>query len=298
VPTRLQELLSPWLHDLWSAWARRRYRGDFQRVTAFCLFVGYPRSGHSIVGALLNAHRDAVIAHEANAAQRILDGCRRDELYAAILARAYWFNLRGNVGVYPYQVPNQWQGRFASLRVIGDKRGGLVSRSLEAHPDFLERMRTLVGVPLRLVHVVRHPLDNISAISIGNQLSLEESIEFYFRHCRATARLGVLCDPDEVFTLHHEEMIAAPAKSLSDLCAFLGLEPYPGYLEDCGRVIFRAPMLTRRKVAWTASLVRRVEEQARPCAFLDAYGYEIPDRRTAAERRVDTQRFSATTATK
>src|SRR6202008_4245050 len=85
------------LHQgLWSAWARRRYRHEFERVERFCLFVGYPRSGHSIVGAMLNAHRDAVIAHELVAAPLILNDCTREELYSRILARAHWFNLRGN----------------------------------------------------------------------------------------------------------------------------------------------------------------------------------------------------------
>ena len=99
------------LHQrVYSAWAQRRYRADFARVQRFCLFVGYPRSGHSLVGALLNAHRHAVIAHELNAPPLILAGCTRDALYARILARAYWFNLRRNTSNHSYQVPHQWQG--------------------------------------------------------------------------------------------------------------------------------------------------------------------------------------------
>ena len=64
--------------DVWSAWARRRYRQEFAAVERFLLFVGYPRSGHSIVGALLNAHRDAVVSHELDAAPLIAGGCSRE----------------------------------------------------------------------------------------------------------------------------------------------------------------------------------------------------------------------------
>ena len=71
------------LLDGMSAYARRRYRDDFDRVERFCLFVGYPRSGHSIVGAVLNAHRDAVISHELDAPPLVLGGCTRDDLYCA-----------------------------------------------------------------------------------------------------------------------------------------------------------------------------------------------------------------------
>ena len=33
-------------------------------VEKFVFFVGYPRSGHSIIGSVMDAHPDIVIAHE------------------------------------------------------------------------------------------------------------------------------------------------------------------------------------------------------------------------------------------
>jgi hypothetical protein len=275
--SRVKDAIYRLHQDVWSAWACRRYRADFDRVAAFCLFVGYPRSGHSVIGAMLNAHRDAVIAHELNASPLILNGCMRAELYSRILARAYWFNLRGNTSNYRYQVPGQWQGRFATLRVIGDKRGGAVTRCLAAHPDFLQRVRALVGVPLRLIHVVRNPFDNIGAISIAERLSLTESADYYFSHCKTTSLLPGLCDSSELITVHHETMLREPSSVLTDLCAFLGLERYPGYLEDCCRIVFGAPTYTRRKVAWTAALVQEVQERARSYPFLAEYEFEIRD---------------------
>lgn len=281
----LQDAIYQLHHSIWSAWARRRYKGAFDGIARFCLFVGYPRSGHSLIGALLNAHRNAVISHELDAREIILNGCTRDDLYSRIIARASWFNLLGNRGIYPYQVPNQWQGRFAALRVIGDKRGGAVTRGIATHPDFLARVRALVGVPLRLIHVVRNPFDNISAISIWNDLSLAESIDFYFFHCRTTATLGDVCDPSEVITVHHEEMIRDPRAVLSALCAFLGLELYPGYLDDCCSLVFVRPTYTRRKVQWSMALVRDVERRARAYRFLDAYAFAIPDEPRPSDRQ-------------
>jgi len=37
---------------------------DFSKLRNFVLFVGYPRSGHSLVGSLIDAHPHAIIAHE------------------------------------------------------------------------------------------------------------------------------------------------------------------------------------------------------------------------------------------
>ena len=41
-----------------------KYAGLLDEVKAFCLFIGYPRSGHSLIGALLDAHESVAMAHE------------------------------------------------------------------------------------------------------------------------------------------------------------------------------------------------------------------------------------------
>ena len=212
--------------------------------------------------------------HELNAPPLIQGGCTRNSLYAQILARAAWFNLRGNTSNYRYQVPGQWQGRFESLRVIGDKRGGAVTRSIEADPRLLDTVRSLVGVPLKLIHAVRNPFDNIAAISIWHRMSLPESVEYYFRHCDTTSRLPELTAPEEVFEVRHEQFVHEPDDALRRLCAFVSLYADPGYLEACSSVVFDSPTRTRRKVEWSAPLLARVEARIQAVPFLGGYGLE------------------------
>jgi hypothetical protein len=281
------------LQTLWSIWARRRYRSEFDRVRNFCLFIGYPRSGHSLVGAMLNAHRHAVISHELDASQLILGGCSRNELYARILARAAWFNLRGNRSNYRYQIPNRWQGRFESLRVIGDKRVGTAALSVAENLDLLDRLRALIGVPLRLVHVVRNPYDNIAAIARWHRLTLDESIAFYFSHFQTTGNLAVLSDPAHVHTIYHEDLVRAPEATLANLCTFLGLTHDAQYLAECSSVVFARPTQPRRRSEWSAAQLADVERRARPFEFLVRYhfegGNEAP--RTPSERSTAPLRF-------
>jgi hypothetical protein len=257
-----------------SAWIRRRFARDIAGVQHFLLFVGYPRSGHSLLGAMLNAHPDVVVSHELIANELIEQGCSREELYSRILARAYWFNMRGNQANYSYRIPGSWQGKFRRLRVIGDKRGGAISRHIRAHPDFLNRVRDLVGVPLRLVHAVRNPFDNISAISISDLRPLEESMRWYFKHCDTTTRLESLSDEEERTTVYHEDMFVAPEEQITRLCRFLAMEPDAAWLKECCRVIFPAPTHTRRKVKWTPQLVREVQERIRDIPFLAHYRFD------------------------
>ena len=269
-----QELVYEKLQTFWSAWAHRRYRKEFDGVRNFCLFIGYPRSGHSLVGAMLNAHRHAVISHELDASQLILAGCSRNDMYARILARAAWFNLRGNRSNYRYQIPNRWQGRFESLRVIGDKRGGTAALSVAANPDLLDRLRALIGVPLRLVHVVRNPYDNIAAIARWHRLTLDESIAFYFSHFQTTGNLDALSDPAHVHTIYHEELVRAPEVTLANLCTFLGLTHDAQYLAECSSVVFARPTQPSRRTDWTSAQLAEVERRARHFPFLAQYRAE------------------------
>jgi hypothetical protein len=268
----------------WTSWARWRYRAAFDEVSAFCLFVGYPRSGHSLLGALLNAHRHAVIAHELQAPQLVLAGCDRETLYARILARAAWFDLRGNTSNYAYQVPNQWQGRFENLRVVGDKRGGSAALAIGEHPNLLNRLRVMVGVRLRLIHVVRNPFDNIAAISLWHRLPIEDAVEYYFRLCRIMEPL-VAPDRDDALTVHHEELIRDPETMLARVCGFLGLESDAEYLAACGGITADTPSHTRLRVPWSTAHIDDVGRRAARFPFLSSYTFEIAVEEPASRGR-------------
>src|SRR5688500_1833524 len=85
----------------------------FKDVSAYCMFIGYSRSGHSLFGALLSAHPEIVIAHELHALFYIERRVSRLHLYSLILRADRWFaeGMGCKQKEYSYQVPNQWQGR-------------------------------------------------------------------------------------------------------------------------------------------------------------------------------------------
>jgi hypothetical protein len=109
-----------WLY--WSAGANalRRAAGRagaafhparFREVHTLLLFIGYPRSGHSLVGSLLNAHPNVVVAHELHALWYLDRGFSRDELFSLIWKRDRWFGRQGRRWTeFNYSVPGQWQG--------------------------------------------------------------------------------------------------------------------------------------------------------------------------------------------
>jgi hypothetical protein len=255
-------------------WMRFRHGQSFHEIESFCLFVGYPRSGHSLVGALLDAHPEAVISHELIAQQHVLSGCSRHELYGRILARAWWFHRRRHRGVYSYRVPGAWQGHWRQLRLIGDKRGGHLTRALSCYPQLLQQFRALTGVRLRLVHVVRNPWDNVAAISIHNRFSLEESVEFHRHLCAVTGPLVERLEGSELISLHHETLLEQPISELCRLAHFLDLPADPQWLQACTDVLFPRPSGTRHRVQWTPELIAAVGQTVNLWPFLRAYSYD------------------------
>src|SRR5919109_3407899 len=65
-----------------------RLRSVFRDVQVYCLFVGHGRSGHSIVGSLIDAHPEAVVSDELDAARFITRGFLRDQVLALSVDRS------------------------------------------------------------------------------------------------------------------------------------------------------------------------------------------------------------------
>jgi hypothetical protein len=233
-----------------------RHRRDLSRIERFCWFLGYPRSGHSLVGSLLNAHPDVVIAHEADTLRWLADGMGRHELFGLLLMRDSWFGATGRTWTgYDYTVPGQWQGRWRTLRVLGDKKGAESAAALRCDPWLLERLRACVRVPLRTVHVTRHPLDNVARMALrsarGAPPDLAAAARHYLELVGVVERTRSRMAPEEWIDVRHEDVVADPVGELGRLCRFLGVEPSPGYLEACASIVFDAPRRSRDEVTWT-----------------------------------------------
>ncbi len=249
--------------------AHRRLFGNLQ---AYVTFIGYPRSGHSLVGALLNAHPQALIAHELFATRYFRLGFQRSQILALLRRRDQDFAQRGRISAgYAYDVPGGFLGRHDDIRVIGDKKGGGTSWHLLEDPSLLDTLRRRMNMPLRFVHNVRNPYDNLATISQREQRSLPAAIDRY--HALASCCQAVIgrLAPEEILTQWHEDFVADVEGHMRQLCAFVGLEADPAYLAACSAVVFESPKLSRDSVCWTREDVERVEAMCRELPFLARY---------------------------
>jgi hypothetical protein len=254
-----------------------RHGRQFAEVEAYCMFIGYPRSGHSLVGSLLDAHPDVVIAHELDALRYVDLGFRRRQIWALLMANADRFTAKGrrtNTD-YDYAVPGQWQGRTEQPKVLGDKKGRASTLRLGRSPELLDVVRRRMGVPLRVVHVVRNPYDNIATMLARGEPDLESAVAAYEDLVRTNADLRRRLTAEELVEVRHEDLLARPQPELGRLIAHLGLPVPDGYLEACASILFPSPKQTRGSAPWTPGL------QARVAALIDGHdflaGYRFDD---------------------
>jgi hypothetical protein len=250
-------------------WGGLRGKHRFHDVRVFCLFLGYPKSGHSLVGALLDAHPDVAISHELHALKYAAAGFREHQIYHLILKRSSDFSRGGRErGGYVYDVAGQWQGRHRNLRVIGDKKGEGTTLWL---PSQLDRLRRRIGAALRFIHVVRNPFDNIARIALRREKTLEAAADHYFALCATVTALERRLGSGELFEIRHEVFVRDPRSSLVRLCGFLGIDPSPEYLEACSRVVSPTPHRSRFDAPWSHRLIADVQARMRAIRYLEGY---------------------------
>lgn len=256
-----------------SLWHTSRDRRLFSEITSYVLFIGYPRSGHSLVGFLIDAHPSAIIASQTNLLRYLGQGFSLRQSFYCILENSRKVARIGREWrPYSYAVPNQWQGRFDRLRVVGDCTG--LSR-VRKNPALLRIVQKRLGrIQLKLIHVIRNPYDNISTMTRVRRSELAKVIDIYFSMCEVVQEIQRQVDPAMIYDLRHEDLIGDPKTALQGLCGFLGLTGERSYYEDCASIIFKSPRKTRKNMPWTPELIASVAEQSSRFPFLRGYNYD------------------------
>jgi hypothetical protein len=186
--------------------AALRLRPAFRGLERHCLFIGAPRNGHSLVGALLDAHPQMIVAHELGVPRYVAARFSRRQVLCLLAANARRAAARGRRHIhYSHAVPGQWQGRYRDLRVIGDKHGEGFLLSVQARPwltaAVLERF-----APAYFIHVVRNPYDALASVATSSKRgqSLERAIAYFEGLYRTLEQVRGQVAPERLCLLRFE----------------------------------------------------------------------------------------------
>ena len=256
---------------------------SFDSVHTFVLFVGIGRSGTTLLGALLDAHPNAIVANQQCALKYLHPfPFARDRIFRLLLQNSMRAARDGRPGGggYSYAVPGQWQGRFERIEVIGDKsRSAQSVEWLAARPDLLQQLAQTVRARIRMLHVIRNPCDTIARRSLRRRVSLQKISAEYFVLTRKLQNLFERLESQpwldaERVPIYLEDLVSAPMQQLGELCDALGLRRSEDYLAACASILFDKPSEARNAVQWPAALLADIQRRIQDVPYLRRYSLE------------------------
>jgi hypothetical protein len=260
---------------LLSLWGSLKHKKSFDHVKTFCMFIGYPRSGHTLIGSLLDAHPNVILADELDALKFIQAGFSERQVFYLSLRNSQRSAAAGRIRTgYIYRVPSQWQGRFTNLQMIGDKIGGYTALRLHHHPTLLDLVRVKFSVKIKFVHVMRNPYDVISTMSLRDNRPLDRSIDEFFSLCDAVAHVKQRVAAVDIHDLRHEDFVSRPRTALKGLCDFFNLSHHDAYLAASEQIVYKSPHRSRYDVQWNPTLINDVQARLEQFPFLAGYAYD------------------------
>ncbi len=260
-----------------------RNRGKFRDVKRFLVFVGYPRSGHSLIASLIDAHPNTLISMEWGALSYFKMGYSKLQIYSTIerFSRIFTERLNNKWTGYSYRVEGQFQGRSDHPIVMGDKLGGQTSLVLRKEPELMDQLKNEVG-ELRIIHVIRNPYDTISTMrkrsmenpdSPGNSERLDYFTHRYFERVEVVDKLKK-SGKYQILDVYHEAFIDDPANGLKTIMNFLKLDVSEEYIKDCSEIVFENPHQSRLEANWSEDQIATVQSRMDSVDFLSGYSFE------------------------
>ena len=281
-----------------------------EQIKTFVFFVGVGRSGHSIIGVLLDSHPHIVISDELDVFNTLLADRRVNKFS---LFNQIWLtshkkaitpdtnsNLHSTSKGYSLAIDGLYQGSYQSyIDVIGDKMGGTTMKMFFANPRQFEkrlnRLRVLTNnLTVKVFHVIRNPYDNIATMVIYKHVNFNASevvkiknsnmvlnasrelvhqkINYYFNLFRASELMRQQFNLD-VMDVHGKDLITNPMVIINKMCNFLRVSCSNNYLNTVSRKIFSSESKTRYKVTWTNEQLSEIEENILKYDSLRRYSY-------------------------
>lgn len=273
------------------------YTGEIMREMAQagrCLFfVGHARSGHSIVGSIINAHPHAVVADEI-----YIKKTPGFLTHPEVFLREIWKRASS---YQHYAIEGLFQGTYEGhIDLIGNKLGMYTTEFFANQPlqalNRCSQLITKLQMRLQWIHVQRNPFDNIATLFLRDHLGdaytdfvrekknlstedpkVREGLRRAAHNYFDLVERGVLFvrrKYADLHTLYHEDFIAKPKEEIERLCDFLGLEKSSEFLEQTSARVMSKTTNTRERLIWDDKTVNYIRNEINKYPWMERYQVE------------------------
>ena len=272
-------------------------------VKIFVFFIGYARSGHSVIGGLMDAHPNMVIAHEYCVFCGWHEVKDKKLIFSVLYQNSYnqartgWRSSSWNRKGYNFEIEGMWQGGFEDLLVIGDKAGGGTTKTYMDSPSLFRKkyweLVQTVGIPVHVIHVVRNPFDIIATDVLYNgayllhvrKVQASEEHKYnnpnlvkvhtkeLFKKADAIVDMKRRCQLN-ILEIHYSDFVRDPKGTMNQICDFLRLECTKEYLESCYNKTYATLSKSRHSVGWPSELRIKVEKKMINYPFFQRYSFD------------------------
>lgn len=237
----------------------------------FSMFIGYPRSGHSLIGAFLNAHPKILIAHEYDVVKHVERNVPFNKIIEGLIERNQWFQQRKNVwNGYSYQIPNQFQDVNMNYETIGDKKGGKTTHRFMENNELIDKTLDHIPYNIKWVHVIRNPFNIISSMTRYKD-TLEHNTALFIKYHNTFQVLKSKVNKSDIINVYHEDLYTEPEKLIVNLVEYLDLTCSDDYIKDCVSVLYDKPSNTKDKIKWPPELTKHLNAYLKTSDELQRY---------------------------
>ena len=276
-------------------------------VEKFVVFVGYQRSGHTLIGSVMDAHPNMLISNTLfllqscafrGVGERLFEN--KTHLFNTIYRDSYLLSKCGarngtnSSKGYSLEVNGQWQGKFSQLRVVGEKSGGstaqmlLLDKGITCWKHFVDS----IGIPIVAIHVVRNPYDMIATESLYRLSKVKEMKASDLVFGKLRPGLSMLTEEAQrvfkqansverfskkvpVVEIHIEDYIKDPKSAVRKICNGLGLPCPADYVQECYNKAYGSVSRTRDLIEWEPEVIESIQTNMMKIPFF--HGYTLED---------------------
>ena len=249
---------------------------SFCDFKSFCLIIGNSRSGSTILGSIVDAHPNAIVANETMASQVFWRGLSRSDILGEIIDNSSANYRSGRQSEeYQYQIGAAPDSKSA-VRVYGDKIWNPATLLLHGDYNLISSLENKLEANVILIASIRNPFDTIATMHKRSKAPIEDRIRWFFMHCDALAAIEAKMTKSDFLISYHEQLIDSPYEEISRISRALRLPVDPLHFKNVDRFLYKRPSNSRVSIEWTIAEVDEILQRMQGFPFLSIYENHTP----------------------